>query len=142
MISKRISKISCNEETFNKAAPFYNKSLQGSGYTENFTRQISDPINESKTKTRKRKIIWFNPPFSEDVETNIGREFLRLVDKHFSKHHRLHKICNHQNIKISYCCISNMHAIISAHNKRLLSKEQRPPEMSGLCFSKTLNPIN
>ena len=33
----------------------------------------------------QRNIIWFNPPYSMNVQTNIGREFLNLVSKHFPK---------------------------------------------------------
>ena len=51
---------------------------------------------------RRKNIVWFNPPHSENVETNIGHEFLNLITKHFPKHHWLHKICNKNNGKISY----------------------------------------
>ena len=28
-------------------------------------------------------IIWFNPPFSRNVSTNVAKKFLQLLDKHF-----------------------------------------------------------
>ena len=39
---------------------------------------------EHKTKTnqkhkRKRNLIWYNPPFSNSVKTNIRRKFINLV---------------------------------------------------------------
>ena len=40
---------------------------------------------QNSLKYRKRNIIWFNPPYSMNVQTNIGREFLNLVGKHFPK---------------------------------------------------------
>ena len=42
-----------------------------------------DDTPSSKSKRRKIKIIWFNPPFSKNVKTNIARNFLQLIDKHF-----------------------------------------------------------
>ena len=41
-----------------------------------------------KRQTCKRQIIWFNPPFSANVKTNVGKIFMRLVDKHFPCHHK------------------------------------------------------
>ena len=37
----------------------------------------------STNRRRHRNIIWFNPPFSKTVRTNVGRNFLQLIDKHF-----------------------------------------------------------
>ena len=65
--------------------------------------------------------MWFNPPFSEHVKTNIGNKFLQLLTKYFSPHHRLQKICNKVNVKMSYSCMPNMATIISRYNKILLS---------------------
>ena len=72
-------------------------------------------------KKKKRNIIWFSPPFSEHVKTNIDKEFLRLLAKHFPPHHQPHKICNKFNIKVSYSCMLNMAAIISRRNKIVVS---------------------
>ena len=33
-----------------------------------------------QTKNRQRNILWYNPPFSKDISTNIGHRFLALVD--------------------------------------------------------------
>jgi len=82
-------------------------------------------ILATKVRQKPGKKIWFNPSFSKNVETNIGRKFLRLVDKHFPKHHHLHKIRNRQ-FNISYSCMPNMHAIISAHNKRQAKSKVHP----------------
>ena len=46
----------------------------------------------NQKKPRKRKIIWFNPPFSRCVKSNIGRIFLRLLSKLFPGSHTMHKI--------------------------------------------------
>ena len=84
------------------------------------------PPSPHKRKSRKRNIVWFNPPFSKHVKTNIGKVFLYLLKKHFPPHHRLHKICNKNNVKLSYSCMPNMAAIISRHNKVLLAQRTKP----------------
>ena len=36
---------------------------------------------------KKRNIIWFNPPYSKSVKTNIWRIFIKLISKHFLPNH-------------------------------------------------------
>ena len=62
--------------------PFYNDVLSSSGYRENLTYQ-KDLL--SSKKVRQRKIIWLKPPYRGNVETNISKTFLKLIDKHFPK---------------------------------------------------------
>ena len=64
-------------------------------------------------KVRQRKIIWFNPPYSVNVETNIGKTFLKLIDKHFPKTNKFHKIFNRNNVKVSYSFLPNFANMIS-----------------------------
>ena len=71
-------------------------------------------------------MIWFNPLYSKNVRTNIGRVFLRLVDTHFSKSSALHKIFNRNTIKVSYSCMKNVKRMISTHNNTILSKVPTP----------------
>ena len=81
---------SCDADAFNKAKNIYEKALTKSGYT--FT--ISFDKQSKKKKIRKRKIIWFNPPFSRNVKTKIGKIFIKLIEEHFPTHHKFHKIFN------------------------------------------------
>ena len=32
-----------------------------------------------------KKKTWFNPPFNMTIKTNVARNFLNLIDKHFPK---------------------------------------------------------
>ena len=64
-------------------------------------------------RKRNRNIIWFNPPFSKNVATKIGRYFLNLLDKHFPQDHKFHKIFNRNNIKVSYSCMPNIKSAIN-----------------------------
>ena len=119
-ISKRISDNSSDIEIFKDSAPFYDNLLANSGYTEKLNYI---PRNPDRKINRKRDILWFNPPFSKSVQSNIGRKFLKLIDKHFgNKDHKLNKIFNRNKIKLSYCCMDNMEKTIKSHNKRILSK--------------------
>ena len=74
---------------------------------------------QNSCKNRQRNIIWFNPPYCMNVQTNIGREFLNLVSKHFPKNHRYNKIFNKNNIKVSYSCTDNLQTIIKEHNRKI-----------------------
>ena len=78
--------------------------------------------NSNKKKKRTRKIIWFNPPFSKNVLTNVAKTFLQLVNKHFTRNHALHKIFNRNTLKASYSCMPNIANIIKAHNQKTLSQ--------------------
>ena len=73
------------------------------------------------------QIIWFNPPFSKNVQTNIGREFLNLIEKCFPPNHKLRKLFNRNNLKLSYSCTPNIKQIIDGHNKKIL-RQNTPSE--------------
>jgi len=82
MIEKRLSAIFYDQKEFDKAVPAYNEALKKkNGYKHNL--QFQQPSNNSRQKNRKRNIVWFNPPFSNNISTNIGNKFLKLLDKHF-----------------------------------------------------------
>ena len=51
--------------------------------------------------------------------TVLLRIFLHLLDKHFGRNHKCHKIFNRNNVKISYSCIDNIKKIISSHKKEI-----------------------
>ena len=95
----------------------------------------------AKRKNRQRNnILWYNPPFSRNVSTNIGHKFLSLVDKHFPKDHKLRKIFNRNTIKISYSCMNNTKQIIDNHNKRILNPPIHTDETANnATSSKTCN---
>ena len=75
-------------------------------------------------RNRQRNVIWFNPPSSKNVKTNIARSFLHLVDTHFPAGHKLHKIFNRNTVKVSYSCMNNVRSIITSHNTRIIRKSQ------------------
>ena len=92
---------------------------------------------------RGRNIIWFNPPFSSNVKTNVGKLFLTLLKKHFPRNHKHHKLFNKNNVKISYGCMPNMKSVIQNHNANLLSKNTIPAAAcSCSCRQKPEWPLN
>ena len=105
MINKRLNDLSCNKEEFDKATPMCKKALLSSGHDNKLK---FDQNKNLPKRTRKRKTIWFNPPYSMSVQTNIGKIFFKLIDQHFPKNHKYHKIFNRSTLKMSYSCISNM----------------------------------
>ena len=88
------------------------------------------PILRNKKRQRRRKITWFNPPFSCNVATNIGREFLRILSKNFPLKHRYHKIFHRNTVKISYSCLPNMSSIIKSHNNKVIANSQKTIDMA------------
>ena len=104
-INQRLSHISSTKEDFDRAKGEYQKALDESGYTHILDYgpepESEDTQNQNRTK-KKRNIIWFNPPYSSAVTTNVGKKFLALVDKHFHKNHPLRPLLNRNTVKISY----------------------------------------
>ena len=125
MIEKRISELSHSEIEFNNVKEDYEAALHKSGYTTTLGYKPQPP----KNRKRSRNVIYYNPPFNAAVSTNIGKEFLALLDKHFPPHSKYHKFFNRNTVKISYSCLPNMSSIISSHNKSLLNKQNDQPEL-------------
>ena len=130
-IGKRLSKLSWNKETLEKAIPPYTDALKKSRFKENLVytpKTITNNILERKQ--RKRKIIWFNPPYFVNVKANFGKIFLSLLKKHFLQKNKLHKIFNKKNVKISYSCMSNISTTIAGYNKSFLQPKTTKYEMN------------
>ena len=64
-------------------------------------------------------LLWFNTPCSANGTTNIGNMFLQILDKHFPKTYRFHKLFKSNNAKVSYSSLSNFASIINSHNKKI-----------------------
>ena len=79
------------EDIFLASVKPYQDALYASGFKHKLS-YIAAPSNN--TKCRKRKILWFNPPFSMDVETNVGKQSLDLLYHHFPPGHILHSVLN------------------------------------------------
>ena len=127
-VNKQITHISCNQDIFDAAKSTYEQALRNSGFSEELKYKNKDgeekTRNEEKRK-RRWKIIWFIPPFSLSVKTNIGKLFFKILKKHFPKVNPLSRIFNKNSIKISYSCTRNIKSIISSHNKQILTPKNK-----------------
>ena len=138
MIEKRISEISCDKEEFDKAKNDYNKALEKSGFSQKIEYK-NEHVNRSR---RRRKVVWFNPPYSSNVKSNIGKIFMRLIRKHFPKEHKYHKIFNKNTVKLSYSCMPNMASIITKHNNKILNKKGEAQDKTCNCRDKSNCPMD
>ena len=119
--------LSSSEEIFTQAAKPYQEALEKSGYSHKLVYTPPAESNIPNRRQRNRKIVWFNPPFSKNVETNLGNNFFSLIEKHFPKGHALHPVLDKNSVKISYSCLSNIKNIISKHNAKILREEESDP---------------
>ena len=73
-VSKRISETS-NEQIFKKSIAMYEEALKKSGFREKlkYVRKEVDKHGKGEKKRRKRKIIWFSPPYSNNLKSNAEK---------------------------------------------------------------------
>ena len=91
-INKRLNVLSSNENVFNQIKNVYQRALDDSGHQ--FQLFYDEGLKEEKSNSRsrrRRKIIWYNPPFCRSLKTNIGKEFLRIVSDSYPKNHNFIK---------------------------------------------------
>ena len=125
-VNRRLSRISANKKVFDTAVPPYQRALQSSGFSHVLEYE---PVAQCSTqkKKRKRNVTWFNPPYSNSVKSNIGRDFLQLLDTAFPPSNPLNKLFSRQTVKISYKCMPNMAQSVSRHNATVLKGDQPQP---------------
>ena len=123
--------LSSSEAIFEECKQEYVQALKDTGYSYNeshltYQNNNVDPEvdNRKMRKKRNRHVIWFTPPWSIQVSTNIGREFLKIIDERF-KNTWLAKILNRSTIKISYSVTRNLKSIITGQNKKILGNNER-----------------
>ena len=82
-----------------------------------------------------------NPPFSRNVSTNVAKRFLNLLDTHFPKLNKLHKLFNGNTVKLRYCCTENLSSIIKTHNKKVTNEKITPKDQCN-CRNKNDCPLD
>ena len=106
-----------------------------------FLTKISVEIRTGKERSYgsiiQRKIISFN------ISTNIVKRFLTILDRHFPKSHKPHKVFNQNNVKISCISLPNIAIIINSHNKKIINNNiPKPSAPACNCRSKASYPLN
>ena len=90
-------------------------------------------------------VIWFDPPFNLNVKKNIGKEFFKLIRKHFPKNHSFRKIFNLNTINISYSSMVNMvnmTFLIKQHKAMVLKNQEHTEKRSCNCRVKDNCPLD
>ena len=156
-INTRLSNISSDEETFKRATPIYQKALQESGFSYKLSYKPSTiNVERKKARKRKRRVIWFNPPYDRQVKTNVAKQFIAILRESFDEDNPLRKIFNPNTVKVSYSCMPNIKSQIDNHNKRQLKEaeeeraaderageeEDKKEERTCNCRKKELCPLN
>ena len=135
------------KKSFDKAKQHCEDALKRSGHTTNFTYMTNGTSTPQQStpshyrKNRQIKIIWFNPPYSRNVQTNVGKAFLGLITRHFPASHKYHKIFNKNTVKVSYSCMDNMERIIKKHNQKILNANQTTTTHGCNCRKKATCPL-
>ena len=122
-IRKRLSSISSSKEMFESEVNHYQNALNEAGYEYLLEFKEADARDNKGKKKRRRNVIWFNPPFSKNVKTNLGAKFLSLIRKHFPKGSEFYKLFNSKKVKLAYSCCPSMKQIISRHNNKVLRED-------------------
>ena len=91
-INKRLSEISSDKESFEKARGTYQDALNKSGYNYNLTYR-KPSLDTKHRKNRPRNITWFNPPYSQNVKTKCAEYFTRHFQYGFRYAALLNKWC-------------------------------------------------
>ena len=97
---------------------------------------------QDKKKEQKKEHYLVYPPYNKNVKMNIGKIFLKLVDRHCPKSNKRHKIFNRNTLKVSYSCTENMSQIIKKHNKRITNTTDKSTNPACNCRIKTKCPLN
>ena len=127
-IQKRLNTISSSEEVFNEAKSTYQQALSDTGYSEELTYNTDPQTTSRSTRRRRRTTVWYNPPYSKNVATNIEKGFFKLLQLQFPKQHPLHSIFSKNTVKLSYSCTTNMDNIVKAHNAKILLNDDKKDE--------------
>ena len=120
--------MSSDKTVFNNSKELFKNALSSSEFDHKIKFQpLTENKDRSRNKNRGRKIVWLNPSYSCNVSTNIGKKFLLLLDKHFPTAHKLSKVFNRNNVKVSYSSMPNFASIINCHNKKILNENIAKP---------------
>ena len=127
-VQQRLASLSSSEEKFMEEAPPYQDALNRAGYSH-----ILKYEKRTAKRRRTRNILYYTPPFSKAMNTNLTSAFNQLVKKHFPIGSVLAKIFNPNCLKISCSTTVNMASLVSAHNKKILEQQGKTTKELKLC---------
>ena len=133
-VNERLERVSSCKQKFEEELLTYQKALTEAGYNHslNYLEKVVDKSNitqDTHKRKRSRQVIWFNPPYSSNIKTNIGKAFFGILKKHFPDDSELSRLFNKKSVKISYSCMPSMQSLISGHNKKMLRGQEDADRM-------------
>ena len=133
-INRILSDTNSTEELFKASAPPYQKALEEAGYKHKLTYQprVGEQAG-AKRRNRKRRVTWFNPPFSLNCTTNIPKVFMGIIAECFPPGHILRSTFNTNTVKVSYRTMSNMSQILAKHNTKVIAQKRPAPAAKKGC---------
>ena len=84
--------------------------------------------NTTTTKNQKMNI--------NTVQSTIQCKHSLFLDKYFPSQNKFHKLFNRNTVKMSYCCMSNMKAIINSHNYEITNHATITKVRTYICIDK------
>ena len=87
--------------------------MKNSGF-KNFEFKFQADLKPKKSKKSSKKVLYCNLPWNMAVKSNIGKEFLSLVDTF--KNTPQGKFINRHTIKLSYSPTRNLNSQIARDN--------------------------
>ena len=141
-IHLRLSQLSANEEIFKNSVTPNIEALTKAAYKNYMQYRQNIRQNTATNKNRRRNLIWFNPPYSANVVTKVGKYVLSLLDKHFPPHNKFHKTFNRNTVKITYSYLSNMKTIINSHNHKVTNPKTITKDRTCNCVDKAKCPLS
>ena len=112
---RKIKEKSSSEDFFHENKLEYETALRNSTYHNKESKFHKEEQNTHKRK-RNRNILWFQPPFSRNVITNVAEIFHNLVRKHFPKSNKFQKFFN-RNTHCQNELLLHLSCIFRYHNK-------------------------
>ena len=88
-----------------------NNTNNNNGTNNNSNTSENNVETQKSHKSRNRRVLWYNPLYCSSIKINLGKQFLRLVDKNFPDNHCYRKIFNRKTLKISCSCMNNVKSI-------------------------------
>ena len=75
--------MSSNEEAFYNAKKPYQEALKNSRYEHElkYEKPMQETNVNKSTRNNRTNILWYNPPFSKNVKTNVGKAFKNTETK-------------------------------------------------------------
>ena len=119
-VAKRLSTNSSSSNEFENHSDHFKEAMKNAGHQSELQYEEESPAKNR----RKRKVMYFNPPWSANIATDVGGKFLSLVRKHFGKGTPLYHLFNTKKLKLSYSTVPNMKRLIAGHNKKVIARAE------------------